>query len=390
MRLLAVGVLGIICVNAQANVIQYFAGLSYNNPSELFKIKENELIFGGTLSFADLQFRGTVFDFNTFNYNSGVNHSSTVTIMPYGRIAKRINKKAVFAVDVTQPFNSNLNWGNDAFTRYANTQNLLIDTDISPKMSLTVTDKLQIGAGVNLNFLSNNEVNWAFPTGPGPLDYANLINKTMGFGIGYNLGLTYIFNQTNFFGLTYYSKIRQNTHGYSLLGDSVNPNLSLNFYLPATTIINYVHIFNPKWLMSLTGFESQWNENQYVRLYNTAAPPVNFVFPMLFKASYAGIVAVRHQCTEKMGITLAGMIDLGPERDNLRTITFPSYTQYFAGVVSDYHFTQHTSIELLYGYVYSHPAIDNTVPTPGGVVPFTTGQVNINVNVFDVKLKIEG
>lgn len=379
-----------VIFNAQANVIQYFAGMSYSNPSELFKIKKDQLVFGSTNSYADLAFTGSVFNFNTFDYGSGEDHSRTFTLMPYGRIARRFDKKTVFSLDVTQPFNSNLNWGTDAFTRYANTQNFMTDVDVSPKMSYSVSKSLQIGGGLNANFLTNNEVNFAYPIGP--TTFANLVNKTSSFGLGYNLGLTYLFDKSNFFGVTYYSKIRQETTGMSSLGTFFNENLALTFYMPATTLINYVHLFNSKWLLSLTGFQSEWSVNQYVRLYNTAvpAPRSNFVFDMLFDNSYAFLAVVRNQYTPKLGLTLAGMIDGGPEKNNLRTITFPSYTQYFVGLAGDYHFNPSTSLELMYGHVFSYPNIQNHVNINGTSIPFTTGKVNINVDVIDLKLKVEG
>ncbi len=376
-------------LGAQANVIQYFAGISYNNPSELFKIKDYELILGGTGSYADLKFAGSALNFNTFQYEYGINHSRTYTFMPYGRIAKRVNQKLVVGLDVTEPFNSNLNWGNDAFTRYAATQNYLTDVDVSPRAAYSVTQNLQIRAGLNLNFLTKNEVNWAFPTGP--TSYANLINRSSSFGLGYDLGATYIFNQTNFLGLTYYSRIRQNTEGFSSLGANYSPNFLFSFNMPATTIISYVHIFSKKWLVNVQAIQSEWNANQYARLFNTAAPPPfsNFTFDMHFNPSYAFVGALRNQVTDKLGLTLLGLIDDGPEHDNLRTIVFPSDTQYFLGIVGDYHFTDQTSVELLYGHVFSNPSIQNRVMTPGGFVPFTTGNITINADVLDLKLKVQ-
>lgn len=389
MRKLSTGVLCMLAINAShANVIQYFAGISYNNPSDLFKVKKGVFLLGGTGSYADLRFKGNVLNFNTFQYDSGINYSRTYTLMPYGRLAKRLNDKAVIALDVTQPFNSNLDWGTDAFTRYAATQNYLTDVDVSPKMSYAVNQHLQVGAGINFNFLLNNEVNWAFPTGQ--LTSENLINKSKSFGLGFNLGATYIVNETNFIGLTYYSRIRQNTTGYSVLGSNYSDNLLFSFNMPATTILSYVHIFNPTWLISLQGFQSEWNANQYARIFNTAAPAPysNFVFDMHFDRSYAFLAALRNQFSEKLGITFAGMIDDGPEQNNLRTIVFPSDTQYFLGLVGDYQLSNKTTIELLYGHVFSHPSIQNRVVANGTSIPFTTGQVNINANVLDLKIKI--
>jgi len=162
--------------------------------------------------------------------------------------------------------------------------------------------------------------------------------------------------------------------------------------MPATTIASYTHIFNPKWLISVQGFQSEWDVNQIIYLNNTAVPsPMsNFSFDMSFKKSYAVLAAVRNQFAEKLGLTLVAMRDGGPERNNLRSITFPSFAQYFFGLAGDYHFTKNTSVELLYGHLFSNPSIQRQVVINNTSIPFTTGRVNINVDVIDLKLKIEG
>jgi len=40
MRYKAAIFLTLVCLNAQANVIQYFTGITYSNPAELFTIKK--------------------------------------------------------------------------------------------------------------------------------------------------------------------------------------------------------------------------------------------------------------------------------------------------------------------------------------------------------------
>jgi len=58
MRILPAGILCMFALNAHANVIQYFAGISYSNPSELFKVKKDLLLLGSTGSYANLSFTG--------------------------------------------------------------------------------------------------------------------------------------------------------------------------------------------------------------------------------------------------------------------------------------------------------------------------------------------
>jgi long-chain fatty acid transport protein len=390
MRYSIAAALCLASLNASANVLQYFTGISYSNPAELFKVKKNEFILGGTTFYVDAKFAGSALNFNTFQYEQGTSDSQRTSLLPYGRIATRLNPKMVFGVDVTEPFHSNLYWGGNSFTRYAATETLMTDVDVSPRLSVSVTPKFYAGAGFNFNFLKNNETNWALPINQ--TQYATLINRTSGFGVGYNAGLYYLLNTSNFVGATYYSSIKQQTRGESWFDGSVNNALKFNFRMPATTILNYVHLFSPTWLASIQAFRTEWNDNQYARIRNTAArPPLSpdFTFTMKYQESWAFNAAVRHQFNEKTGLTLIGVMDDGPERDNLRTINFPSDKQYFIALAGDYHINKTTSIELLYGRGFSKTRINNTVAFNGVAMPFTTGKVDISADVVDLKLKIQ-
>lgn len=389
MRLGLYATLSLLSFNLQANVLQYFAGISYSNPAELFKEQNNAVILGGMGMAVNASFYGTVLNLNNFQYQFGRNHSNRVSVLPFGRIAKRVDKRMVFGVDVTEPFHSNLVWGGRPFTRYASTETLMTDVDVSPRFSYSVTKKVFVGAGLNCNFLKNNETNWALPIDE--TRYTTLINRTSGFGLGYDTGLYLVFNQNNFFGATYYSSIKQKTRGESAFNMNISDDLAFNFRMPATTILNYVHIFSPKWLVSLQGFRSQWNENQYARIRNTAAPPPfpkTFIFTMHYKPSHAFAAALRNQWSEKWGLTFIGMVDDGPEHAQLRTINFPSDKQYFMALSGDYKVNKTTTLQMLYGEVFSNTLFFNKINL-GRTVPFTTGRVDIAAAVFDLRIKIQ-
>ena len=66
MRFSTTAILCLASVHAQANIIQYFTGISYNNPAELFQVKHNDLLLGGTLIDPLGRFTGQGLNFNTF------------------------------------------------------------------------------------------------------------------------------------------------------------------------------------------------------------------------------------------------------------------------------------------------------------------------------------
>jgi long-chain fatty acid transport protein len=376
-------------INAQANVIQYITGISYSNPAELFKVKQNEFIIGATGFYTQGVFKGSALNFNTFQYDSGISTTNRVSVLPYGRLATRYNDKLVFGVDVTQPIHSNLAWGQHSITRYASSANLITDIDISPRASFSLSKNLYVGAGMNFNFLKNNESDWALPISP--TKYATLRNQSSWFDLGYNLGMYYLIDQTNFFGAAFFSYINENTHGPSTLAGNAT-NMRFDFNIPSTAVFTYVHLFNQNWLTSLQAIRSGWNINQFVYFKNTASlppSPVDYTFPMKFRSSWSYIAAVRHQLNEKTGLTLIGMIDDSPARNELRTVNFPADTQYFLALVADYHVTKTSSFELLYGQGYSKTIISNTVNVNGQIFPLSPGRIKLQANVVDLKFKIQ-
>ena len=390
MKKTAFTLLALSCLDLYANATQFLTGSTYVNGAELGQVKETEFILGVTGMALNAKFRGTQLNLNTGTQDYGHSSSKTTSLLPYGRIAKRYNDMVVFGVDVTQPFHSNLHWGANQVTRYAAVQVYLSDIDISPKMAVNVSEKLSIAAGINLNFLQNNEINWAMPTGPGPSQYATMTNKPASYGTGFNVAFNAMLTQQDIFGMAYYSKINQRGRGYSRLGPLLSSSFINNFILPATTELNYTHIFGPKWLTHWQLFHTQWEANQTAPLYNTANPmPSNFIFSLKYKASNAIMGLVRHQYNEKVGLGLVGVIDAGPERENLRPISFPSDTRYLLGIIADYKVNKTTTIEMLYGQGYSGTKLQNSLNIRGQTIPFTTGPVHINANIVDFKVKIK-
>ncbi|WP_419419073.1 OmpP1/FadL family transporter [Legionella sp. D16C41] len=377
-------------INVHANVLQYFTGLSYSNPAELFKVKKNDFIIGGTVMYADIDFKGRQFNFNTSDYDVGSSDSKQTSLLPYGRIANRLNDKLVFGVDVTEPFHSNLKWGPNAVTRYASTETLMTDIDVSPRASVSLSQSVYIGGGLNFNFLKNNEANWALPSGE--TTYNTLINRSYGFGLGADIGLYYMFNKTNFFGAAYYSSIKQKARGESLFGLNINTNHKFYFRMPATTILSYTHLFSKDWLINLLAYRSEWNANQIARVRDTAAPPPtpkDFAFNMKYDVSWAFVGLVRHQISEKTGLALISAYDDGPEQPQYRPLNFPSDKQYLLGFVADYKATATTSLQLLYAHVISNTIIGNRTNFRGNSIPFTTGRVQINADVVDLRLLVQ-
>lgn len=370
---------------AFGNVIQFLGGLSFNNTALLAQVKDSEFIIGSSVLFNRLEFNGTQLDLRNFQYPYGTSNVNTVSNLPFGRLAQRFNKEWVFAVDVTTPFHSNLDWGKRTVGRYAAAHTLLRDYDVSPKLAFQFNEKLQIGAGVNINFLENNEGNWVLPT---PVGDRLLVNQSSNVGYGFNLGFNYLISPMDQLGFVYYSRIKQRSEGTSTLGPLVNDNFQFFFNMPETMVLSYLHIFNQKWLANIQIIRTSWNINQYITFRNTAAG--DFTFNMSFKRATAVLGVLRRQLNDKWAFSLFGMMDDGPENDRLRTLNFPSDVQYIGALSAEYFIKPSVMVQVLGGALYSKTRINNQIPSPitGQMIPFTSGRVHIAAPFIEARLKI--
>ncbi|WP_367607507.1 OmpP1/FadL family transporter [Legionella sp. W05-934-2] len=373
-------------LSVSANVIQFLSGLSFNNPALLTQVKQNEFVLGTTIVGVNGKFKGSQLNLMTFTPAFGESRTHATSFVPYGRAAQRINDKWVFSFDVTEPFNSNLQWDRYAVTRYAAVDTILHDFDFSPKLAVQFNDKLQLGAGINFSVLYNHLASWVMPTPGGD---ALLANSSSSVGYGFNAGLNYLITPMNQLGFTYYSRIRQRTEGYSQLGMVYSAPMQFHFNFPETMLLSYLHIFNQKWLMNLQLIRTSWSANQVLTFSNTASVINTFNFQMQFKDAYAGMIVIRHQFNDKWAMSLFGMVDDGPERDHLRPLNFPSDVQYVGAVGAEYFFSKNTMVQVLAGGLYSNTMLGNTITIPGvGTRPFTQGRVKFGAPFVDLRVKI--
>lgn len=386
MRYVALGLLTVLNVNAHANVYQFFTGLSFANPSEMFRIKENEFIIGGTIPDVTMHFTGSSFNGNTLGYGQGAATSHTAALTPYGRIAHRFNERLVLGVDITEPYYANVNWGNNSVLRYVTTKVRLTDVDISPRASWQVNKRFYIGGGLNFNSMSNTQLNFAVPVSA--TQYSTLTNKLAAFNTGYDLGAYFIINKSNFVGMSYFSSIQMNLSGTSQLGARSNPNLSSPLKIPATTSLSYTHLFSPTWLTNLQFFYTQWGVFQNIYLTNTALGR-NLVIPSRYYSSYAVVGAVRNQFSEKLGLTLIGVADKNPVPERFRSPGLPADNKYFIGLSGDYKLNKITTVQLIYGHGFSNSIINTSRTLPNGQkASLTHGNISVNADAVDLRVKV--
>jgi long-chain fatty acid transport protein len=356
--------------SSYATGYQTFSTLAYDNPASLNAVKKGQLILGNNLPWVKMHFTGFDGPFH------GEAFTSKSFSLPYARLAWRFTPKVVASFDMTHPILSAIQYPPDSVVRSSIIDNILIDTDYSPKLSCQINDKLTIGAGFNANNLSDVKLSFSAPP------YGEVLNKGYSWAYGWDVGLSYVLSKrtSTSLNLSYYSEIDHNKiRGPSYWGPFTTRN-QLNLVIPGTFTANLSHSMTSSWVLNATGRYIQWYREKNLQITNSALGGGTTVFvPLNYKNSWNAQLATRYQLSQKWAARLFAQYERNPQPLRFRPIGLPTDRLWILSGGMDYAISKKFTAQLTYLHVFSHPPI-NTV----GPVGPTMGNVKIGVNVIDL------
>lgn len=368
--ILSTCILASVASTANATVIQYFWGNTYNNPAMLNSTKNQTYTIGAVGFMQDFDFYGT--GASTLTGSSSADQTS---YLPYGSAAVRLNPKWVAGVNVSQPFFGREPFSTTAITNLDTTQTYVNSVDISPQVSYQVNDKLALGLGLDAVNFYRFQVNFV-QTGLG-----NTFNKANAWAYGWNAGLFYVITPADYLSLYYYSKLTPHFSGKSSNNATSTNNYEIvGFPMPATTVANYIRMLTSKWALSLKAILSQWNSTKDIRLTNVASAGT-LSFPVYYSNTMAYLIETKYQLTDKYAVMGGILRDSSAPRNNTRSISFNSsrFVALFLGANAQV--TPEALIQGVVGYgSYRNTPIINPFGYP------TNGHFNIDAWMLDLRL----
>lgn len=378
---------------AIASSFQSFAGINYNNASDLFyTVKDMQFILGTSMFTPDVTFNGTstvpsppgtpVFLQNTV-VSSGSSQVTTKNIFTsYGRFAKKINDQFLFDVDVTEPFLTNVRYDNTSPARYSGTLFKVNSVDIAPTLAYKFKGSLSdlsLAAGFNVLSLSGALAS-NYPSLPGFIPPATLLpfgvgpdnqiyNELDGADYGWHGGLTYHAAKGTFLSASYFSgyhnmKITGNSYFTNYMSTPVQSYVNL----PATSNLTVTQFLSPDWLVQARVFYSQWDVVKQLVLNGTAGPGTGtFVLPANYHNTWREELRTRYNVTKKFALQGIVGYDEAPNNDVDRTILDPQVNRYFVGIGTEYQVIKGLGVMFNYSHAFSDGNVpfNNTNPTSG-------------------------
>lgn len=398
------------------------ASTAFYNPAGLVRIHNQQLVVGIVPILTNIQFNGTV---TTQNYVSFFNQSFSTpaerttsqgggfNLVPDMHYAAPITDNLVFGLSVVSPFGLKTDYSPNNVTRYVATRTSLMVIDVTPSLGFAVTDKLSLGAGLDLEHARGEfDLIGGTPALTTPENSSDTTSENVGTSnaYGYHLGALYQFTPDTRVGLSYQSKVTHHLSGSSKFsGPLANypDGETMGFYqstdqlkttipLPAVTSLTAFHTINP--LVDVMGTISytQWSVLNQLALQNVVAVQngastnsLTVIIPEGYRNTWNYSVGANFHATEQWMFRTGLGYDQTPSNNIDRNLQLPDSDRLAVALGAHYQATKTIGLDAGWTHLFSvnTHGINNNVETVGDQSTITNGSVKSSADVFGFQLK---
>jgi len=342
---------------------------TYYNPAGLTRIKHQEVSISGIADITDVKVKGqsTISNVSDFTDNNGTSQGGTDSYVPTIHYAAPISDKWGFGFSMTSPFNSELYYGKNAFTRYVLTRSYIHTIDMELALAYRPFKPISIGLGVDAQRLRTSFDQMDAQTSV--TNYAISKNETNDWAYGWNAGILFEFTPNTRVGLSYRSKIKHHSAGSSkfygpLTNNNVNRSrVKTNITVPPMTTLSLYHAFTPAFAVMGTINYTQWREFKNYRLSGVAntGTPADIYFSENFRNTWRYVLGATYTINTLFTVRSGLGYAQSPTRDSTRSVGLPDSNHFTVALGVTYHLNKTMSFDAGYSHsFYQHASINRT------------------------------
>ena len=251
------------------------AGMSYTTRS------------GAQLGLSSVGIRSTAKGYSTFG-GEGKESPYIVRVLPHGFAQYRLNDRTVLGLGVYTPFGLATDYKNGWFGKTHAGRSEIQTVNVSPALSVNVTDSVALGAALNLqhsraDLTSEVEARGQYLGGKAHL-------RGHDTSLGYTLGATWepVKNKTRL-GVSYRSKVVHDLRGKNTVSGTVltlpsgaipgyadgTKNIKAKIATPETVTLSAWQRLTDKWSVSATARWTRWSQFKDLNIYDMTDNPVS-------------------------------------------------------------------------------------------------------------------
>jgi long-chain fatty acid transport protein len=348
------------------------ASINYYNVAGLTRLREEQIVLGGTLNLLRTSLNVTRATATTGALlSSNIEHAKPANsaLIPFFHYAKRIDDRWIFGLSGVATFGSKATYLEESIVRCMDTKSTLRPFNLSPSLAYSFCNGLSIGAGVDA---VHAEAYLYSHIGSGNLatDGAAEISGSR-WAMGYHAGLLYEIDNGTRFGLSYRSPVKIKLKGNSELqlfagAPFISQSIRADLKLPDFTILSAYHAFNDRWAIMGDFRWTHWKLFDQLAL--RFEDGSQLISRADYKNSYMLAVGGTYQCNEQWQFKAGAAFDKTPTRDTTRTIYLPDQNQTILGLGTKYNFSECLAIHFCYAHIFYKKAnINQTAPIAIGV-----------------------
>jgi long-chain fatty acid transport protein len=266
-------------------------------------------------------------------------------------------------VGLTSPFGLRLEYDSDWFGRYDSIESELKTIDLAPSVAYQLSDRLSLGAGLNVQYadatLTNAVPNTLSPAAGTPESdgRSKLTGDSVAFG--FNVGLLWTLTPATRFGLHYRFKMDHDLDGENHIRGLSGALAAANgrfgtrtrLKLPDVLSAAVAHELGPR--TTLLG-EAQWfGWSRFDELqirYDNGSP--SQVLPQGYRDTYTLSAGIEHRWRDDWTLRAGLQYDRTPTVDEFRNTAVPDADRLWTAVGFSYRATNRAEITLAYQHVF--------------------------------------
>lgn len=295
-------------------------------------------------------------------------------VSPNGTVSYQINDKAYAGIALNVPFGMITKYDRDWVGSDHGITSDVKTVDVTPMFAYKATDKLSLGAGLQIQYL------WAHLTNSAKKEaYTNYVQADgHSLGLGYQIGALYEFTDSTRAGIAYRSEVKNKIKGklksegsyapgaYGTYFDSLlNQRIKVDLTTPAMLSLGIYHDINDRWAVMAEYqrvFWSSFQELEFVSRENNNLPGMPYISRVDEKWRDTNFYAIgtSYMLDDQWKLRLGLAYDQSAVRMQHRTPRVPDSDRIWYSAGLGYQYSEKLSFDAGFTYISAHDATLDT------------------------------
>lgn len=361
------------------------ASYAYFNVAGLTRQKGTQINVGGTYISPRAEASNVLFPPNEQGVrprDHDVNNIVHAAIAPNMTVSHQVNEKAYLGVALNVPYGMITKYDQDYAGSDHGVTSKVISATVTPMAAYKVTDKLSLGAGLQLQYFKARLTN----TIGGPHSPMAAVHGDA-FDIGYQFGAMYEFNDKTRVGVGYRSEVKHKIKGKIDSGmplPMLNQDIHARLTTPDMLSFGAYHQINDKWAVMAEYQRVFWSSFQDLNIYGDEYPFESKTKEKWRDTNFFALGA-SYQIDNQWKLRMGTAYDQSAVRVEHRTPRIPDSDRIWLSGGLNYQYNEYLTFDATYTYIKAHKAHVDTSLT-GNEGSHVTAEYSNSIQLFGFSL----